>query len=126
MAPGFLRADFEGGRGGGCEEGGAEEEGLGALGDEVEGLGGSVEGGGELVGEFRGGRVLDCAGVCSHCGGDLWNDMGHLVVDATRPIRDEVERQCRRRLTVVYGKGMRHGKSELHMKAFLSYRQAST
>ena len=47
MAPGLGRADFEGGGGGGCEEGCAVEEGFGALGDEGEGVRGGGEGGWE-------------------------------------------------------------------------------
>ena len=49
MAPGFLEADFEGAGGGWCEEGGAVEEGFGALGYEGEGVGGGGEGGWEAV-----------------------------------------------------------------------------
>lgn len=65
MAPGFPGPDFE--RGGlvGGEEDGAEEEGFGALGYEVQGRGmlfggggggGVVEGWWEVVGIWRGGR----------------------------------------------------------------------
>ena len=60
MAPGFGRADFEGGGGGGCEEGCAVEEGFGALGDEGEGVRGGGEGGWEA-----GVWLLFCC--CSHC-----------------------------------------------------------
>lgn len=47
MAPGFLQADFERAGRGGCEEGGAVEEGFGALGYEGEGVRGGGEGGWE-------------------------------------------------------------------------------
>lgn len=44
MAPGFLRADFEGAGRGGCEEVCFVEQGFGTLGYEGEGFGGGVEG----------------------------------------------------------------------------------
>ena len=67
MAPGFPGSDFQRGGLEGGQEGGAEEEGFGALGYEVQrggmlfrggGGGGVVEGGWEdvVVGIWRGGR----------------------------------------------------------------------
>lgn len=50
MAPGFLGTDFERAGCGGVEEGGLVEEGFGALGDELEGLGALVKGWRERAG----------------------------------------------------------------------------